>query len=189
MALYGDNLAKAVRPGTTWQQATDLLGTLEDGIRQCYASLSLWDNWHSGKGLADTLNLAVLSAIVPEDAEQVKPQLDDELAGLYAFDTIVQEQGAAEGWDAAIGDDYLSVLQSKVKTSSSAIALCDSLFHTSVIQQVSDQIVPAVGDLADKISLTISKFLGNLIAGLWPYLLVVCLVLYFVFIKPARAKA
>ena len=180
--LYGDNLGKAVRAGCTYQQATDILGVIEKAINDCYSSLTLYSNWKAS-GTLDTINLAVLSAIVPEDAAAVKPELDTELAGLWAFDTMVQSEIAAGQGDAPLPDDYLTTLQAHAASASITVNECDSLFHTSVLQQVNDAIVPVVGNFADKIAATLSTFLGNLIAGLWPYLLGASVVAYLVLRK------
>lgn len=167
MALYGKNLANAAGPGTTWDQADVVLSILGQGILECYPSLSLWENYHSGAGIADTVNLAILSAISPDDARTAKQQLDDDLAGIYAFRQMVQESGAAAGFDTALPDDFLNILRSKIEISSAQIALNDRLFHTSIASQVSDQIVPAVGGIADTIANAASKAVGNLLGGLW----------------------
>lgn len=168
MALYGENLAKSIRPGITWNQGTDVLGELEDGIRACYSSLSLWDNWRA-HGTIDTINVAILQTISADDVPRIRSMLDEELAGLYAFDTLVQEH-LFEG-DQPMPDDYREILASKTQTSSDLIALVDRLFHTSVGTQVSNAIVPVAGSIADTVANVLSKILGNLIAGLWPYLL------------------
>jgi hypothetical protein len=177
MGLNGQNLAASIRPGVTWNQATDILGSLENGVRSCYASLDLWDNWKA-RGTIDTINVAILQTISADDAQKLRPMLDEELAGLYAFDTIVQEH--VDDGDEPMDDDMRFVLQSKTQTSSDLIALVDKLFHTSVIDQVSDAIVPVAGNFADGVANVLSKVLGNLVAGLWPWLLAagVLLVLY-----------
>jgi len=170
MALYGPNLSKTIRPGTTCQQATDVLSTMQHAMLGCYSSLTLWNNWKAN-GTIDTLNLAILTAISPDDAAAMKETLDTELAHLYAVDSLVQDAGNSAGWDSALPsvppNDLVSVVAGSVETASSAIALSDSLFHTSVAAQVSDAVVPVVGDLGDKIANALSKFLGNFLAGIW----------------------
>lgn len=163
MALFGDNLASAFRAGSTYQEATDALGALEAGLRACYDSLTLWNNWKAN-GTADTINLAILSAISPDDAAKAKAQLDDDLARTLALDTLIQQ---APDWTVAVSDDDLATMQDRLKVGSDTIALLDSLFHTSVAQQVSDAIVPVVGDISDKIANSLSKLFGNFLAGTW----------------------
>jgi len=176
MALYGANLAKAVRDGTTWDQATDLLGSLETGVRACYSSLDLWNDWKA-HGTVDAANLAILSVISSDDAARAKALLDEELSGLFAFDSVIQEH-LSEG-DGALPEDYLAILRSKTETASDLIHLVDGLFHTSVGTQVSDAIVPVVGGISDTVANALSKVLGNLIAGLWPYLLGAGIVIWY----------
>ncbi len=170
MALYGANLAKTIGPGTTCQQATDVLSTMQHAILDCYSSLTLYNNWKAN-GALDTINLAVLSAISPDDAAAMKDTLDTELAHLYAVDSLVQDAGNSAGWDSPLPsvapNDLRSVVAGSVQTASSAIELNDSLFHTSVAAQVSDAVVPVVGDLGDKIANVVSKFLGNFLGGIW----------------------
>lgn len=170
MALYGDNLAKTIGPGTTCQQATDVLSTLQNAILSCYSSLTLYNNWKAN-GTLDTINLAILSAISPDDAASMKDTLDTELAHLYAVDTLVNDAGNSAGMDSPLPsvapNDLLDTVAGSVQTASSAIALNDSLFHTSVAAQVSDAVVPVVGDFADKIANVVSKFLGNFLGGIW----------------------
>jgi hypothetical protein len=166
MALYGANLAKTIRPGTTWNQADDVLAELRAGINACYSSLSLWEDWKA-HGTIDALNLAVLQTISADDAATTKEMLDTELAGLMSLETLVQEHtGDTEG-DEALPDDYLAMLQSKAKTSSDLIAMVDRLFHTSVGSQVSDAIVPVVGSISDTLANALSKVIGNFLAGIW----------------------
>ncbi len=181
MALYGPNLSKSVRDGTTWNQADDIYGMLEDGVRACYSSLSLWENWKA-KGTADTINLAVLSAISPEDAAKMKGLLDDQLATLYSWNQIVQEHtGGAEG-DQPMAhqepDNQLYVLREEVASTSALIALVDRMFHTSVLSSVSDAIVPVSGNIGDKIANSLSALIGNFLAGIWWIILLAILTLY-----------
>lgn len=166
MALYGDNLGKTIRPGTTWLQGTDVLGALEDAERACYASLDLWNNWKTS-GTADTVNLAILSAISPDDSANMRKFLDDDYAHLLAMDTLVQERLAEQGADQPMADDYLANLQAAAAYSSKLIATCDSLFHTSVASQAADAIVPVVGNIGDQIGNGLSKLVGNFLAGIW----------------------
>ena len=163
MALYGDNLAKSFRAGSTYQQATDALAALEAGLRACYSSFSLWDNWKAS-GTADTVNLAILSAIAPNDATAAKAQVDDDLARTLALDTLIQQ---APDWSAAVSTDDLATMQDRLKVGSDTCAMVDSLFHTSVAAQVSDAIVPVVGSIGDQIGNAVSKLLGNFLGGIW----------------------
>lgn len=188
MALYGSNLARSIRPGTTWELATTVLGTLEDGIRECYSSLTLYDNLMAGNGVMDTLNLAWLKLITPDDAQKVKVMLDEELAGLYGYDELVQGLGQSEGWEQELPEDHLELLKSKVETSSSLIALVDSLFHTSVATQVSDAIVPAVGDISDKLANIVSKAVGNFLAGIW-WIIALAIVGLYVYRRQVKVRA
>jgi hypothetical protein len=181
MALYGDNLAAAIRPGTTCQQASDAMTTVQHALQACYASLTLWSNWKQS-GTLDTINLAVLSAISPDDAASMKAILDDELAHSYAVDSLVTDQAVSDGWDSPLstsdGNDLLGAVAGSIGTASSAIALCDRLFHASVASSVADSIVPVTGDLADKVSNLISKVVGNFLAGIWWVLALAGLVLW-----------
>jgi hypothetical protein len=166
LALYGDNLARAIRPGTTWGQALDVAKSVADGVRACYSSLDLWDNWKD-HGTIDSLNLAVLSVISPDDAKEMRRQLDEELARNFALQGVMVDREAEEGTDAVMSEDYRQVLQSRVNTATDTIALCDRLFHTSVGSEVSDAVVPVVGNLSDTVANAASKVVGNLVAGLW----------------------
>lgn len=185
MALYGENLARACRPGMSWNQATEVCSVVERALNACYSSLSLWDNWRE-RGIADTVNLAVLRAISPGDAGRVREMLDVELAGIYALDSMILERMSDEGQDAKVWPDYLATLQSRVGTSSSLVALVDRLFHTSVVGEMSTAIVPVVGNLSDKVAQSLSAVLGNLIAGLWPYLAIACAALALVYVPRWR---
>jgi hypothetical protein len=166
VALYGNNLAATIRAETTWGQADDVLQSLGDGVRAAYASLDLWSNWKE-RGTADTVNLAILQAISPDDQAAAKSLLDSNFANLLSIRTLVQDQGAAAGFDSAMSIDYVGKVGAIVGSASDTIALVDKLFHTSVAQQVSDQIVPVVGDIGDKVANGLSKLVGNFLAGAW----------------------
>ncbi|HJX52555.1 MAG TPA: hypothetical protein VJ801_07305 [Polyangia bacterium] len=178
MALYGQNLAKSVHQGISWDALGGVLSTLAHGTLDSYSALSLWENWKAN-GTVDTLSLAILQQISPDDAPRVRAMLDDDLAATMALEQLCIERGDENGVDAEAAADYVARCQDRVSVGSQLIATVDSIFHTNVAVQVSDQIVPAVGAFTDKVANTISKVLGNLVAGLWPWFAAAGVVLYF----------
>jgi hypothetical protein len=166
MALYGDNLASTIRQGTTWRKGREVCDIVAGGLRGCYASLSLWDDWKA-HGTVDAINLAFLQVISPDDAGNMKAMLDDELARNFSLAAMISDRIDEFGEDGEMSEDYLDVLRGRTKTATDTIALCDKLFHTSVGSQVSDAVVPVVGDLADVVANAVSKVVGNVLAGVW----------------------
>lgn len=166
MALYGDNLGRMIRPGTTWGTADDVLSLVGQGLLEAYKSLDLWENWKAS-GTVDTINLAILRAISPSDKEQAKNLLDSHYTDVITIRTMVQDEIGTAGADAEMPDDFVVKVRGIVSRGSETIALIDRLFHTSVAEQVADQVVPSVGNLGDQIANGLSAFLGNFLAGIW----------------------
>lgn len=166
MALYGDNLAKSIRDGTTWGEGTDICGILETALNSQYSSLDGWRNFLAN-GIADTANRAIWELISPADGVKIKDDLDGAMAATMALDSLILARVEAEGRDGAMTADYRAKLQATVALASATIAVVDTAFHSSVAGAVSDSIVPVVGGIGDKIANALSALLGNFLGGIW----------------------
>lgn len=160
MALYGNNLAKAVRPGASKADLAAICQAAHDALQLSEDSFSAWDNFTTN-GAIDEINREVLVLLDPSMVEQARALWADSF-GLWSKTSAYVD--ASNDPPTANLVDAVGILASNA---SGVVHTIDSLFHTAVASQLSDAIVAEAGDLSDKLANGVSKILGNAIGGLW----------------------
>ena len=157
MSLYGQNLADAVPDACTYQQGTDVCGMLEDALREALDA-------------KDSGALVSLDSVMEgQNLAGLRGDLNTELAGVLALDTVIQGQGGEpETWSAkTMPSDYVDSLRSHVKTATMTLRTATEWFNLPSFDGTCDGIVQVLGKLSSLVASGASKILGNFLGGLW----------------------
>jgi hypothetical protein len=166
--LYGQNLADALKPGTTYRQVGEICEILAPALTEAKTVLI------SGAGaVADR---ALERAI----QEQLSNMLSDQWAGIHAIGEVCWQE---PDQDAPVNSEFLETVKGRVATSTSVLKLAAEWYDLPSWSGISDGIVAITGGIGATVGNAISKLLGNFIAGLWPYFLGAAVVLYLVYFR------
>lgn len=159
MALYGINLADTIIDGTTYAQGAAICQILEPALTEAQGQAI--------QGPAALIDKSIESANV----EQLKAALQDAWVNIHAIDTLIQQAAEQIGdWNQPMPADYLEMLKGRVAVASSALKIANDWYNLPSWSGISDGIVAILGGISNTVANALSKVLGNMLAGLWPYL-------------------